>query len=132
MTTEFVNPLPVTNQAKHQKTKEKSFTTTPKLPTVSISLPTFQVKLGSVPPSGKTKDFKSMRYHYGYKDLNWCAVADGNMTWRSLCLSLTTIVRVRIRREFYFCLIFLELEFYFFRNKLLLITRESGTFRTFS
>ena len=72
--------------------------------------------LGQAPPSGKSREFKSMRYHYWYKHLSWCAVTDGNMTQRSLCLSLITMARVRIQLAFYFFLIFLELEFYFFRN----------------
>ena len=57
-----------------------------------------------------------MRYHDGFIYLSWCAVPDGSVTQRSLCSSLTAMVRVRVLLGSYFFSKFLQLEFYLFRN----------------
>ena len=72
--------------------------------------------LDSVSSSDKTKGLKSIGYYDGYKDLSWCALADGSVTQGSLCLAVNPSDRVRIPPEFYFFSILLKLEFYIFRN----------------
>ena len=69
-----------------------------------------------VPSSDKTKGLKSIGYYDGYRDLGWCALADGSVTQGSLCSAMTQTARVRNSPCFYFFHIFLELEFYNFRN----------------
>ena len=57
-----------------------------------------------------------MRYYDGYEGPSWCAMADDSVTQGSLCPALTLTVWVRIPPAITFFSIFLELEFYIFRN----------------
>ena len=82
----------------------------------SRSMRYHSIFLYSVSSSNKTKGLKFIGYYDGYKDLSWCALADGSVTQGSLCLAVNPTDRVRISLEFYFFSILLKLEFYIFRN----------------
>ena len=75
----------------------------------------YSIFLDLVPSIDKTKGLKSSGYYDGYKDLSWCALADGSVMQGSLCLAMNPTDRVRFPLEFYFFSILLKLELYFFR-----------------
>ena len=57
-----------------------------------------------------------MLIYNGNISLSWLGATDGSVTQGSLCSAMTQPARVRGSPGFYFFHIFLELEFYNFRN----------------